>query len=552
MVCLKYKERNFICVKKSILYTLLYAVLFSMILLSMDWFYAFNNEYFTFEFTSKEFFNKMALLGLIISLVSKLKARMVIYLLILLSSFAQYVHFSYFGKNISAIEFYLLGTNLHETVEVFSTMLHIIFMPLLLVLVAFLLLFFLDRYIAVRSFKYKHGLKIVLIGVLIINIKTFYLTNIKVGKLKHHQSKLIYPLTNRHSARNFFISTNYFLFGILPKKISNKGAVFPVLEKPKSEDNSTQRTVILLIGESLRYDTFSLHDNKLTPKLQSLKEDKNIFYKSFFYKKVYSGGTMTKVSVATLINRLKYPSGLKQISEEDNCLFKLAKENNYSTYFISAQTGYHLQIIHDLVCPKYIDKLIDRDSFSSYIKPKGYDSDLQTLLSKLDLLKRSNFIVLQHRGSHSPYEKQYPKEYDKYESYENTALYTDNSLFELIRYIKENAQNETFLFYVSDHGELLGEHGKNGHGHLVKEVYEVPFLMYTNSRDNKLKEQFKYVRNHYDISNYILSLLGYRADLIKDEDRRLYILNADLDGFSGYGVIDINSSIESKIEIKRY
>jgi len=526
---------------------LLYGILFSTIFLSMDWLYALNNEYFIFEFTSKEFFNKMALLGLLISLISKLKVRMIIYILILLASFAQYVHFAYFGKNISGIEFYLLGTNLHETIEVFSTMLQIIWMPLLLVFVAFIFLFFLDRYIAVRTFKYKHGLKILLLGVFILNIKVFYLTNIKVGKLKHHESKLIYPLTNRHSSRNFFISANYFLFGILPKKISHKGADFPILKKPESEDNKTNRTVILVIGESLRYDTFSLYDNKLTPKLQSLKEDKN-----FFYKKVYSGGTMTKVSVSTLINRLKYPSGLKQISEEDNCLFKLAKENHYSTYFLSAQTGYHLQIIHDLVCPKYIDKLINRDDFNDYIIPRGYDEDLQTLMQKLDILKKKNFIVLQHRGSHSPYEKQYPKEFDRYSSYENTALYTDNSLYKLINYVKDNAKNETFIFYVSDHGELLGENGKKGHGHLVKEVYEVPFLMYTNSKDNGLKAQFKHVKNHYDISNYILSLLGYKADLIKDEDRRLFILNADLDGFSGYGVIDINNSIESKIEIKRY
>ena len=122
----------------------------------------------------------------------------------------------------------------------------------------------------------------------------------------------------------------------------------------------------------------------------------------------------------------------------------------------------------------------------------------------------------------------------------------------MIEYIKESAKNETFVFYVSDHGELLGENGKKGHGHLVKEVYEVPFLMYTNSQNSKLKEQFKHVKNHYDVSNYVLSLLGYKAELIKEEDRRLYILNADLDGFSGYGVIDINNSIESKIELKRY
>jgi len=547
MVCLKYKERNFVCVKKSILYSLLYAFLFTLVLLFMDKAYALSNEYFIFEFTSKEFFNKLLIFALVLSLIPKPKARVIIYLLIIVVSFVQYVHFDYFGKNINAIEFYLLGTNLHETIEVFSTMMGMILIPLVIVVIALILLLLLDRYVAVKSFKYKHGLPILLVVLLALNMQMFYVTNLKTGKLKHSQSKLLYPTTNRHSARNFFISANYFLFGVLPKKLSHSGASFPILKKPELITKDLNRTVILVIGESLRYDTFSLHDNKLTPKLQSLKEDKN-----FFYKKVYSGGTMTKVSVSTLINRLKYPNGLSQISQEDNCLFRLAKENKFGTYFLSGQTTSHLQIIRDLMCPKYIDKLIDRDDFTTYMQPKGYDEDLETLIQKIGILKEKNFIVLQHRGSHSPYEKQYPKEYDRYSSYENTALYTDNSLYELINYVKENSKNETFLFYVSDHGELLGENGMKGHGHLLKEVYEVPFLMYTNTKNSQLKEQFKYVKNHYDISNYVLSLLGYKADLIKDEDRTLYILNADLDGFSGYGVIDINKSVESKMEIKRY
>jgi len=547
MVCLKYKERNFVCVKKSILYSLLYAVLFTMILLLMDKAYSLSNEYFIFEFTSKEFFNKLLLFGLLLSVIPKKKSRIVIYLLIVLASFFQYVHFEYFGKNINAIEFYLLGTNLHETIEVFSTMLGMVLIPLSIVAVAFGALLFLDKHIATKAFKYKLGLTILLVALLALNIQMFYVTNIKKGKLKHSQSKLLYPTTNRHSSRNFFVSANYFIFGILPKKLSSSVADYPVLKKPILIDKDANRSVILVIGESLRYDTFSLYDNKLTPKLQSLKSDKN-----FFYKKVYSAGTVTKVSVSTLINRLKYPNGLPQISQEDNCLFKLAKENNFSTYFLSGQSTSHLQIIHDLMCPKYIDKLVDRDNFEEYMNPIGYDEDLQTLMSKLDILKEKNLIVLQHRGSHSPYKKQYPKEYDRYTPYKNTALYTDNSLYELIKYVKDNSKNETFLFYVSDHGELLGENGKQGHGHLVKEVYEVPFLMYTNSKDEKLKEQFKYVRNHYDISNYVLALLGYKADLIKDENRTIYILNADLDGFSGYGVIDINNSIESQIELKRY
>ena len=528
-------------------YSLFYAIIFALILFLMDKAYALSNEYFIFNFTSKEFFNKLLILGLFISVIPKRKARIVIYLLILLASFSQYVHFEYFGKDINAIEFYLLGTNFHETVEVFSTIWGIVLTPLAIVVVAFFALLFIDKHIATKSVKYRYGLTLLLVAVLIINVRVFYVTNIKEGKLEHTQSKLIYPITNRHSSRNFFVSMNYFLFGFLPKKFSSSLLDYPVLKKPVLINKDLNRTVILVIGESLRADTFSLDNNRLTPKLQTLKSDKN-----FFYKKVYSGGTMTKVSVSTLINRLKYPNGLPQISKEDNCLFKLAKENDFSTYFLSGQTASHLLIIRDLVCPKYIDRLVDRDDFSKFMKPTGYDEDLETLVKKLDILKERSLIVLQHRGSHSPYEKQYSKAFDRYTPYENTALYTDNSLYELIEYVKNNSKNETFLFYVSDHGELLGENGKNGHGHMEKEVYEVPFLMYTNSRDENLKKQFKYVRNHYDISNYILSLLGYKADLIKDEDRTIYILNADLDGFSGYGVIDINNSVESKIEIKKY
>jgi len=549
MVCLKHKKRNFICLKRSITYTLLYSILFSLILLLMDKTYSLSNEYFIFEFTSKEFFNKLLILGLVISLIPKRSVRTIIYILILLSSFVQYIHFDYFGKDINAIEFYLLGTNIHETMDVLSTMLGMLTIPSIIVIIAFALLMAIDRYLVVKSFKYKYGLSILFAGVLALNLQMYYVTNIKKGKLKHSQSKLLYPITNRHSSRNLFVSANYFFFGILPKKLSHKMANFPILKKPILVDSKIERDVILVIGESLRYDTFSLeNNNRLTPKLQTLKNDKD-----FFYKKVYSGGTMTKVSVSTLINRLKYPSGLSQISQEDNCLFKLAKENSFNTYFISGQTMNQLQVIHDLVCPKYIDKLIDRDDFSNYIEPKGYDEDLQILISKINILNRkSNFIVLQHRGSHSPYKEQYSKEFDRYSPYENTALYTDNYLYELIKYLKKSSKNETFLFYVSDHGELLGENGKKGHGHLEKEVYEVPFLMYTNTKDDRLKEQFRYIKNHYDISNYILSLLGYKADLIKDENRTIYILNADLDGFSGYGVIDINDSIESPIKIKRY
>lgn len=541
--------------KKPIVATLLYTILITLALMLADLAFAYSNENFIFQITRKEFLNKLFWFVLIVSFIAKKKFRLAIFLLVVVASFVQYTHFEYFGKNIGGIDFYLIQGNVKEVVEIFSTMKQIIIKPSIIAITLFFVIYIIDLKFGANTYQFKVGIYLLFIGLLLISAQVFYVSNIKTGDFsdreRHKDSKLIYPTTNRHSARNFFISANYFLFGIVPKKLINSGVEFAVLEKPKLINNNVNRTIILVLGESLRFDKFNLDGNKLTPKLQTLKNSD-----SFFFKKVYSGGTMTKVSFSTLIHRIKNPGGLRQITEEDNCLFKLAKENQFNTYFLSAQNTWHLQIIRDMMCPKYIDKLIERDTFDSYMKPTGYDEDLQTLIGQLDdklgVLKPNNFIVLQQRGSHTPYEKQYPVEFDKFSPYENTALYTDHSLYNLITFVNKQAKGETFIFYVSDHGELLGENGKKGHGHLTKEVYEVPFVMLTNTKDTAIKKQFETIRSHYDISNYILTLLGYEADLHGAEDREIMILNADLDGFSGYGTINVKDGVESEIQIKKH
>ena len=532
--------------KREVLFNLLYSIGIAFVFMLMDVVYAMSNSHFIFEFTLLEWIKKMALVVLFISIISKRKIRLTFLLLLIFFSFFQYLHFEYFGKNIGGIEFYLFATNIYETFETLNTMLQMLFLPSFIAGGAFLLVYFLELKLSHYLFNHKYGFSIGILVLLFLGMHIFYLTNLKEGKkLEHTDSKRLYPMVNRHSSRNFFVSLNYFTFGILPKKISGKDSVFPSLEEPKLIEKDINRTIVFVIGESLRYDTFSI-ENKFTPKLQSLKSDKG-----FFFKKIYSGGTVTKVSISTLINRLKYPASLTQIAEEKNCLFRLATKNNFKTYFYSAQGDVHLQMLRDMICPKYIDSLIDRDDFSQYIEPTGYDEDILRLVKRRDVLKENTFLLLHQRGSHSPYEKQYPKAFNRYQPYENTALYNDYNLYELIRYLKEKIDGEFFLIYVSDHGELLGENGKHGHGHLEKEVYEVPLLMYTNTEDSTLKNDFKRLQSHYDLSNYLMKLFGYKVDENR-ENRDIYILNSDLDGFSGYGVIHVKDGEVSEIEKKKY
>jgi glucan phosphoethanolaminetransferase (alkaline phosphatase superfamily) len=537
---------NFIT-SKPIYFNILYALAVTTIFMFADKTFSLSNEYFIFEFTLKEFFYKLFLLFMLISTIPKPRIRLTIFAVMLLFSFIQYIHFQYFGKNINAIEFYLFFSNINETFEALNNIIDIIYIPFAIIVSTAILVFLIEKWLKERLFSFRYGLSIFLVGIFFLNLQLFYITNMNSANLKQKDSKLLYPNTNRHSTRNFFVSLNYFLFGILPQKLFDNNISFPTLEKPKLISSDINRTVVFIIGESLRFDKFVLANNKLTPRLQTLKGDK------LFFKKVYSGGTMTKVSVSVLINRLKYPRGLIQVNKEDNCLFKLAKESSFDTYFISAQTTSQLKMIKDMICPKYIDKFISRDDFTNYIKPSGYDIDLQTVLDKIDVLSGGkSLIVLHQRGSHTPYQNQYPKEFDLFLPYDNTVLYTDYSLYKIIKYLENRVKNELFIIYVSDHGELLGENGKHGHGELAKEVYEVPFLLYTNSKDSKIKESFENIKSHYDISNFIISLLGYEVEKDSNGSREIYILNADLDGFSGCGVVKIEDGVEKKIEIKKF
>jgi lipid A ethanolaminephosphotransferase len=98
--------------------------------------------------------------------------------------------------------------------------------------------------------------------------------------------------------------------------------------------------------------------------------------------------------------------------------------------------------------------------------------------------KKDIFIVLHQMGNHGPaYYKRYPKEFEKFKptcrtselqqcskeeivnAYDNAIVYTDYFLSQIIALLKTyDHQFETALFYVSDHGESLGENNIYLHG----------------------------------------------------------------------------------------
>ncbi len=534
---------------KRVIPNIIYTLLVVLVLMMMDKSYALSNHYFVFNFTFKEFCYKLTPIALVISLIPKRRWRFVFFWLIVLFSLFEYIHFSYFGKNITAMEFGLISGNGGEIFDALKNMGKIFIVPVLITLSGFVLILSIEKIFAKRLYVYSKWYLLVGGFSLFLELQINYVLHIKLKdhtkSILNSESKLLYPVYHRHSSRNFFVVLNYYIWGLSSKQALQADEKHKLQMPPKLIED-TNATIVLVIGESLRADKFSLKNNTLTPKLQILKDDLN-----FFSNTILSAGTITKVSVSTLINHANTPYAMPQIFSQKINLFRLAKEAGYKTAFISAQTGEQLKIIRDFLGLKYIDLYLSRDDFLRYINPTGFDNDLQSILKNLNLIKSKSFIVLQMRGSHTPYNKDYPKRFSKTGSdYDNSVLFSDSIIYDLINMLKNSISEDFVFLFVSDHGELLGERGKSGHGQLESEVYHVPFVSYTKFDDHQeVTSHIKDIKCDYDIGSIVLKILGYDEPVNFERDRNITILNADLENFSGYGIaIEKDGKIEKIIK----
>lgn len=257
-------------------------------------------------------------------------------------------------------------------------------------------------------------------------------------------------------------------------------------ETPLYPQREPDTNIVLIIGESMKYDDF------VESKLKA---------QGHLYKKIFAGGTNTDVSVPLLINAKTNP--LKLSPQNETNLFRLAKKNHFSTTFISMQSEKSLEYIKPYL------QLENIDQYKSYSKEKRapkFDFFLLEDLEKINF-EKPNFIVLQQLGQHSPYhyfegEKSTPKE-----NYKKSIEYS----FAFYKKVYEQLQKskKPFIMIVtSDHGEFSGEDGRWGHNSFEKTIYEVPMFIATKSPISQID-----IQSHYHLSEYITYLLGYHDRL---------------------------------------
>lgn len=138
-------------------------------------------------------------------------------------------------------------------------------------------------------------------------------------------------------------------------------------------------------------------------------------------------------------------------------------------------------------------------------------------------------LYLHLLGSHGPtYYKRYPDEFKRFKptcdtsdlskceneaivnTYDNTVLFTDYILSELMKELSKITNMEASLIYLSDHGESLGENGIYLHGlpYLLAPEYQkrVPFLFFSTNKELVANLNEEKVKSQ---DNIFHSLLGY-------------------------------------------
>ena len=275
----------------------------------------------------------------------------------------------------------------------------------------------------------------------------------------------------------------------------------------KQEPPITAKQVyVLVIGESARYDHFGINGyyRNTTPRLS---QRNNLLS----FSNVTSGAYITEFAVPLIITGVgadHFNQHYKQTS-----IVGAFKEAGFKTYWITNQIDNGHINVH-VVEADQKDLLL-----TDFKATKNTHTDRDLLAAFDNVLKEpgdKKFIVFHHLGSHYDYAARYPESYDHFKpsnktvfsqandakmknvivnSYDNSILYTDNTLDSIITLTK--AQNAlASVYYISDHGENLFDDHQNLSQHAYakpsKYIAHVPFFIwYSDALKATQPEQIK-------------------------------------------------------------
>ncbi|MFY9242113.1 MAG: phosphoethanolamine--lipid A transferase EptA [Polaribacter sp.] len=294
---------------------------------------------------------------------------------------------------------------------------------------------------------------------------------------------------------------------------------------PNAKIKDTKKSIsVLVIGESARSKNFSLYGYEKDTNPLLAKQNNVHTYKAS------SCATYTTAGVKCILEH-------KKSNELYEILPNYLYRNDVEVIWRTTNWGEPTVNIKNFFKRGDLEKDCEGDGCN-------YDEILlnglkeQILASKKDKI----LLVLHTSTSHGPtYNKKYPEKFNKFtpvcesvelakctqqellNAYDNTIVYTDYILSSLIDQLKQLETYNSAMFYISDHGESLGENNLYMHGIPAsiapEEQLEIPFIVWLSDNSKELKSNRE--ASQHNVFHSVLDFLAIESP-IYDESMSIF------------------------------
>lgn len=318
-----------------------------------------------------------------------------------------------------------------------------------------------------------------------------------------------------------------------------------LLQQAQMQDHP--KLMVLVVGETARAESFALNGyaRNTNPELSKLAV--------INFSQVSSCGTATAVSVPCMFSGMSRETYDEQLASHREGLLDIAQRAGYQVTWIDNNSG----------CKGACDR-VQKYQIPTQLKQKWCDAGgecfdeilVESLKDYLAHLDKNNpkpqLIVLHQMGSHGPaYFKRSKTPYQPFQptcnsnaiqgcsteelknSYDNSIVYTDHVLAQIVETLKQQTQYQTGFWYLSDHGESTGEHGLYLHGAPYSmaptQQTHVPMLMWfsdawkqqNTQQVSCLKGQTEQARSQDHLFPSLLSLLDIKTQVTEAKNDML-------------------------------
>lgn len=308
------------------------------------------------------------------------------------------------------------------------------------------------------------------------------------------------------------------------------------------------KLMVLVVGETARAESFSLNGYAKNTNPELSKQTNLINF-----SQVSSCGTATAVSVPCMFSGMPRTAYDERLASHREGLLDIAQRAGYKVTWIDNNSGCKgaCDRVETFVIPEELKQKwckdgecedgILVDSLKQYIGQIPKDD------------KTPRLIVLHQMGSHGPaYYKRAPAEFQKFKpicasnaiqgcsrdelinTYDNTIVYTDYILNQVIETLKQQPNYRTAFWYLSDHGESTGEHGMYLHGAPYRiapsQQTHIPMVMWfsdawksiADKQVNCLAQQKGATLSQDNLFPSLLSLLNVKTQVIDPKNDMLH------------------------------